>query len=207
MDVISKAFELELAYRLTIAVNMAEHGLGPLAWRASWHADILSCASEWMRHLSRPIVGNTKDLEALIHSINNITISLAPKYAELTGNKLLSSHAEFVYRYSLNRVREIAVTPAFSEWVLPDCFAVGRQLALMDLPSRIQPAIVDSLPSATTEQSDPGESPQLPIGIFPESFDPGMRERVSHLLVRWVWFINRTDSFTIGGWFRFLWLC
>jgi hypothetical protein len=201
MDGISNAFVLELVYRLTIAVNMAENRLESFEWRESWHNDILSCAREWMRRLSKSIVDNAEELKALIHSVNDITIGLAPGYAGLAGNPLLPSNEVFVYQNTLGQVQRIA--HVFSGWGLADCFALGRQLALMDLSSRIQSAIVDSLSSATTGQSDPGESPQLPIGIFPESFDPGMRERVSRLLGRWVWFINKTDSFTIGGWFRF----
>jgi len=144
MSYIDKSFMLELSYRLTVAVNMAENKLESLSWMKSWNAQTHACATRWYKHLGDSIVDwNTGD-SLFIQTINEIVAILSQGYAGLAG-PVLSMDAH-VYELILQEAHKLAHAPVFADWELAEFYILGQQLARDDLRARFAAANKPELP-------------------------------------------------------------
>jgi hypothetical protein len=133
MDNINKALMLELAYRLTIAVNISTHKLEPLFWMDSWHEKSLACAKKWNKHLLATIVTRGDAESVILGEVANIIEGLSPGYAAISGNSFDSSQDSKTYGMLLDIAHRIAYAPVLVEWELSEFFMLGQQLAQNDL--------------------------------------------------------------------------
>lgn len=155
MDLVNNFFMLELSYRLTVAVNMAEHKLESPLWMNLWHDCTLSCVRRWNIHLLSSVVNNDSFGFLILQIVNGIVDGLSLGYLGIVGHSLPQDRQDaHVYQYLLEEVHKIAFAPVFTEWGLSESFILGQQLAQSDLRAYFAaikkpeiPVIVRSLPT------------------------------------------------------------
>ena len=79
MDAMNKALMLELAYRLTVAVNIANHKLESLAWMESWNTSMLGSARKFRESLLFSKINKGQALRA-VQVADEIVDGLAQGY-------------------------------------------------------------------------------------------------------------------------------
>ena len=202
MDIVNKAFMLELSYRLTIAVDMAANKHKQPSWREDWHNKLRLRAAEWIRFLNG-LINDNDSVEAMIaHKLRNVTAGLPLEYKEIYANAWEPGRDVSVYRYSLGLLHDMTDIAEYAGRRLLEYFSFGRQLAMEDMKMFIEQ--MEGSPQSYTTNTPPimPKNSKLPTGLIPESINVNTRKEIEKLYEHRSLFVNKQSSFSMRGWIQ-----
>jgi len=227
----NKSFMLELAYRLNVLYNVAGLNRGTPPWIDEWIVDANACVQNWKRSLFSVNASEKVDIRQnmIIKNLQEIGTGLSGNHSDAMVYKhmliLLMGIADLVesptnvFHRIFNFGQQLGLSDLMSIPLYKPSMKVQASSKISnDVKIEINNAIsgvkAQTSPPGKTLANEPSEtsverakhSDELTLfkDFFPKTVTKDFREKVVHLFNHKNLFVDKSETFSPGGWVRLI---